>query len=100
MTRGIRAVSGKRRIVSNADIFIGGDGRSFGFGASVSKEPAGKSAGKAAGNISASRSCGRNGCAQVTGCARSFFDFGLRLVRFLFYDRRNGRGLRLATILG
>jgi hypothetical protein len=24
----------------------------------------------------------------------------LRLVRFLFYDRRNGRGLRFPTILG
>src|SRR5580704_11116566 len=101
MTRGIRAVSRKRRIVSNADIFISGDGSGFGFRASVGQEPAGKSAGKAAGNISASRSRGRNGGAQVTGCARScFFDFGLRLVRFLFYDRRNGRGLRLATILG
>jgi len=65
MPRRIRAVSRKGRVFRNADIFVGGDGGSFGVRASVGKEPAGKSAGETAGNIAAnwagSGSCRRNG---------------------------------------
>jgi hypothetical protein len=105
MPRRIRAMSRKRRIVGNPDVFIRGDGGSFRFGASVGKKPAGKSAGETAGNIAArwaaGRSCRRNGSAQVSGRARNcFFDFGLRLVRFRLDDRRSRRGDGFITILG
>ena len=60
MPRRIRAVSRKGRVFRDADIFVSGDGRSLGFGASVGKNPAGKSAGETARNISTSRSGRRN----------------------------------------
>jgi hypothetical protein len=44
MPRGIRAMSRKRRIFGNPDIFIRGDGGSFRFGARLGKKPARKSA--------------------------------------------------------
>jgi hypothetical protein len=44
MPRRIRAMSRKRSIFGNPDIFIRGDGGSFRFGARVGKKPAGKSA--------------------------------------------------------
>jgi hypothetical protein len=105
MPRWIRAMSRKRRIVGNSDIFLRGDGGSFRFGASVGKKPAGKSARETAGNVAtrwaASRSCCRNRRAQVSGGTRNcFFAFRLRLVRFRLDNWRNGRGRGLATILG
>jgi hypothetical protein len=101
MARRIRAVSRKGRIRRNADIFVGGDGGSFGFRASVGKEPTGKSAGEAAWNVSTSRSRRRNGSAQATGCARSrFLDFGLRLVKFRLRNWRRRRSCGLSAILG
>jgi hypothetical protein len=105
MPRWIRAMSRKRRIVGNSDIFLRGDGGSFRFGASVGKKPAGKSARETAGNVATSwaarRSCCRNRRAQVSGGTRNcFFAFRLRLVRFRLDNWRNGRGRGLATILG
>jgi hypothetical protein len=105
MPRRIRAMSRKRRIFGNPDIFIRGDGGRFRFGASVGKKPAGKSARETAGNVAprwaASRSGRRNRRAQVCGGTRNcFFAFSLRLVRFRLDNRRNWRGHGLATILG
>jgi hypothetical protein len=102
MPRRIRAMSRKGRIRRNADIFVGGDGGRFRFGAGVGKEPAGKSARKAAGNISAGRSCCGNGsAAQVAGRAgRCVFEIGLRLVNFRLGHWRRRRSWGLSTILG
>jgi len=90
-------------VFGNADIFVGGNGSSFRFRASVSEEPAGKSSGETAGNISASRSCSRNGSARVAGRARCcVFEIGLRLVNFRLgnWRRRRSRSRGLSTILG
>ena len=105
MPRRIRAMSRKRRIFGNADIFICGDGGSFRFRARVGKKPAGKSARETAGNVAtsraANRSCRRNRRAQVSGGARNgFFAFRLWLARFHLNNWRNGRGHGLAAILG
>jgi len=100
----IRAMSGKRRVVGNSDIFLRGDGGSFRFGASVGKKPAGKSARETAGDVASSwaaRRCRRNRRAQVCGGTRNcFFAFRLRLVGFRLDNWRNGRGRGLAAILG
>ena len=93
----IRAMSRQRRVFGNADIFVGRDGGSFRFRASVGEKPAGKSAGETARNAGAS---GGNGSAgKITGRPRSgFLEIGLRLVNFRFDDGRRRGSLRLATI--
>jgi hypothetical protein len=102
MPRRIRAVSRKGRVCGYADIFVSGNGSSFGFGTGVGEKPAGKSAGEAARDRSAGRSGGRNGSdAQVAGRAGScFLEIRLRLVNFRLGHWRRRRGGGFATILG
>ena len=99
MPRRICTVSGKGSVFGYADIFVGRDGGSFRFRASVGEKPAGKSAGETARNAGAS---GRNGSAgKITGRPRSgFLEIGLRLVNFRLDDGRRRGSLRLATIFG
>jgi hypothetical protein len=102
MPRRICAMSGKGSVFGYADIFVGGNGSGFGFGARIRKQPARKSAREAARNGGAGRSGGRNGTtAQVAGRARSrLFEIGLRLVNFRLSNGRRRCGRGLATILG
>ena len=100
--RRICTVSGKGSVLGYADIFVGGNGSGFGFGASIGEQPAGKSPGEAARHRAASRSGGRNRAdGQITGRARSgVFEIRLRLVNFGLDDWRRRRSRGLATILG
>jgi len=95
-------MSRKRRVFGNADIFVGRDGGSFRFRASVSEEPAGKTAGETAGNGGTGWSSGRyRGARKITGSARSrVFEIWLRLVNLRFNHRRRRGSQRLATIFG
>jgi hypothetical protein len=101
MPRGIRAVGWKRRVFSNADIFVGRDRGRFGFRTGVGKKPAGKSTGETTWDVSAGRSGCRDGSAQVAGRTRCCVtEIGLRLVNFRLGHWRRRRSCGLATILG
>jgi hypothetical protein len=102
MPRRIRAMSRQRRVFGNADVFVGRDGGSFRFRASVSEEPARKSAGETAWNGGTGWSGSRYWRARkITGSARSgFLEIGLRLVNLRLNNRRRRSNLRLATIFG
>lgn len=102
MPRWICAVSRKRSVFADADVFLGGNGCGFGFGAGVGEQPAGKPAGESARDCSASRSGSWNGTAgQVARRASCrVFEIGLRVVSFRLGNRRRRRSCGLSTIFG